>query len=118
MEKSDKFFLDKCPCSKTVEKSLFGPELLSRTIHRALTIDPDNCFEHNRFNHSKSVNLSKTTKTLVNRRRLHKSKRVCRRGCLKINNDKTRLECEGSLDCLFPTKTSMLVVEQGDYLLL
>ena len=54
-----------------VEKSLFGLELLSRTVHKALTIDPDNCFEHNRFNHSKSVNLTRTTKTLVNRRRLH-----------------------------------------------
>ena len=71
MEKSDKFFLDKCPCSKTVEKSLFGLELLSRTIHKALTIDLDNCFEHNRLNHSKSVNLTRTIKTLVNRRRLH-----------------------------------------------
>ena len=62
---------DKCPCSKTVEKSLFGLELLSRTIHKALTIDPDNCFERNRSNHSKSVNLTRTKKTLVNRRRLH-----------------------------------------------
>ena len=70
MEKSDKFFLDKCPCSKTVEKSLFGPELVSRTIHRALTIYPDNCFEQNHFNHSKSVNLTKTTKTLVNPMRI------------------------------------------------
>ena len=70
MEKSDKFFLDKCPCSKTVEKSLFGPELVSRTIHRALTIYPDNCFEQNHFNHSKSVNLTKTTKTLVNPTRI------------------------------------------------
>ena len=61
MEKSDKFFLDKCPCSKTVEKSLFGLELLSRIIHNALTIDPDNC----------SVNLTRTNKTLVNRRSLH-----------------------------------------------
>ena len=54
-----------------VEKSLFGLELLSRTVHKALTIDPDNFFEHNRLNHSKSVNLTRTTKTLVNRRRLH-----------------------------------------------
>lgn len=54
-----------------VETSLFGLQRLSRTIHKALTIDPDNCFKHNRFNHSKSVNLKRTTKTLVNRRRLH-----------------------------------------------
>ena len=72
MKKIDKFFLDKCPCSKTVEKALFGLELLSGTIHKALTIDPNNCFERNRFNHSKSVNLERTKKkTLVNRRRLH-----------------------------------------------
>ena len=54
-----------------VEKSLLGPELLSRTVHKALTIDPHNCFEHNHFNYSKSVNLTRTTKALVNRRRLH-----------------------------------------------
>ena len=54
-----------------VEKSLLGPEPLSRTVHKALTIDPHNCFEHNHFNYSKSVNLTRTTKALVNRRRLH-----------------------------------------------
>ena len=81
MEKSDKFFLDKCPCSKTVEKSLFGLELLSRTIHKALTIDLDNCFEHNRLNHSKSVNY-KNYKNASQPTKITQSKRVCRRGCL------------------------------------
>ena len=43
---------------KNQRQSLFRIELLSRTIHKALTIDPDNCFEHNHFNHSK---LRRTT---------------------------------------------------------
>ena len=38
-----------------------------------MTIDPDNPFERNRFNRSarKTVNLTRTIKTLVNRRKLH-----------------------------------------------
>ena len=82
MKKIDKFFPDKCPCSKTVEKSLFGLELLSGTIHKALTIDPNNCFERNRFNHSKSVNLARTEKNASQPTKITQSKRVCRQGCL------------------------------------
>lgn len=75
MKKIDKFFPDKCPCSKTVEKSLFGLELLSGTIHKALTIDPNNCFERNRFNHSKSVNLARTEKNASQPTKITQSKK-------------------------------------------
>ena len=82
----------------------FYPEQFTRLSLLIQTI----VFKHNRFNHSKSVNLARTTKTLLNRRRLHNRREFAGEVAWFFNNNnKTRLECKGSLECLFPTGSSV-----------